>query len=616
MVGDPHREPQTDEQLVPEDDAIIGRAFRWSLLALGVLALLVSLGLLLAKRGAGAEPVRAKDPGAIPDLQQAIQTIPAVAFLDVVAAAGLDFVHENGARGEKLLPETMGSGGAFLDYDGDGDQDILLVNGDDWPGAQPSSRQPTPALYRNDGTGRFQDVTGAAGLGVGFYGTGVAAADYDGDGDLDLFVTALGRNHLFRNESLRFVDVARQAGVAGAESDWHTSAGFFDYDGDGDLDLFVCRYVKWSKEVDIELNFTLNGKDRAYGPPTNYEGTYPILYRNDGDGTFTDVSAAAGVRIDNPATRRPMAKSLGIAIIDLDSDGWLDVIVANDTVQNFLFHNRGDGTFEELGAVSGLGFDSAGNARGAMGIDAAHYRNDETLAVAIGNFANEMTSFYVGNGKSLRFSDEAIAEGIGAPSRSFLKFGLFFLDYDLDGRLDLLEANGHLENEINQVQASQSYRQPAQLFWNAGPDERSCFVEVPRDKLGDLARPIVGRGATYGDMDADGDLDLLLTQVAGAPLLLRNDQRLGHHWLRVKLVGRAPNRDAIGAWVELVADGITQRRQVMPTRSYLSQVELPVTFGLGKTERVEALRVRWPDGSLQQVSVAEIDRQIEIVQPG
>jgi hypothetical protein len=234
--------------------------------------------------------------------------------------------------------------------------------------------------------------------------------------------------------------------------------------------------------------------------------------------------------------------------------------------------------------------------------------------VAIGNFANEMTSFYVSRGSLPVFTDEAMGEGIGAPSRVYLKFGLFFFDFDLDGRLDLLEANGHLESEIAQVQASQTYRQPAQLFWNAGPESRSAFVEVPRERLGDLARPIVGRGATYADIDGDGDLDVLLTEVAGRPLLLRNDQRLGHHWLRVKLRGKPPNTEAIGAWVELAAGGVTQRRQVMPTRSYMSQVELPATFGLGAADRVDALSVTWPDGTVQSVGAVTVDRTVEVAQ--
>ena len=358
---------------------------------------------------------------------------------------------------------------------------------------------------------------------MSLYGTGVAVGDYDNDGDTDVFISALGENLLLENRQGVFADVTATAGVAGGEGTWSSSTGFFDYDNDGDLDLFVTNYVAWSKTIDMELNFTLNGQDRAYGPPNNYEGSFPYLYRNDGGGRFTDVSVESGVQVNNPATGRPMAKALALSFLDVDDDGYLDVLIANDTVQNFLFHNRGDGTFEEMGSIAGIGFDRAGNATGAMGLDVAHYRNDNQLGIGIANFANEMSSLYVSQSGGLQFSDEAIGEGVGAPSRKFLSFGLFFFDYDLDGRLDLFQTNGHLEDEINQVQSSQHYHQPAQLFWNSGPEARSCFVEVPSDMTGDLALKIVGRAAAYADIDADGDLDILLTQSGDRPLLLRND---------------------------------------------------------------------------------------------
>ncbi|MCU0266991.1 MAG: FG-GAP-like repeat-containing protein, partial [Actinomycetia bacterium] len=332
-----------------------------------------------------------------------------------------------------------------------------------------------------------------------------------------------------------------------------------------------------------------------------------------------------------------MAKALGVAPVDLDGDGRLDLLVANDTVQNFLLRNRGDGTFEEIGTAAGVAFDRDGAATGAMGIDTARYRNDEALAVAIGNFANEMTSFYVTQGVPDLLADEAIQAGIGPASRQALTFGLFFFDADLDGQIDLLQANGHLEAEINQVQPSQHYAQPAQLFWNCGPDCPAAYVPVPGQRLGDMARPMVGRGATYADVDGDGDLDVLLTENGGPPRLLRNDQAdldvlltengglprllrndqaLGHHWLRVRLLGRAPNPDAVGALVELTAGGVTQYRQVTPARSYLSQVELPVTFGLGQSAAVERLRVTWPDGSTEDVPVEGVDRLVTVRQAG
>lgn len=592
-----------DDDLVPEDDRIIGRAFRWSLVVIAVLMAAGAMGFYIARRPGDVEPVTAIQASA-PEEVVPLEA-PPVPFIDVTQEAGIDFVHFNGARGDKLLPETMGGGVAFFDYDGDGDSDLLLVNSSSWPHDPPASPRPTSALYRNDGKGKFQNVSRETGLDVTLYGMGVAVADYDADGDVDVFLTAVGPNKLLRNDGGRFQDVTAEAGVAGDVEAWSTGAGFFDYDNDGDLDLFVCNYVRWSKEIDFGLDFRLTGVGRAFGPPQNYQGTYPYLYRNEGKGKFTEVGATAGLHVDNPATGVPMAKALAIGPVDVDGDGWIDVLMANDTVQNFLFHNQGDGTFVEAGEAFSVAYDRNGNATGAMGIDSAYFRNDHNLGFFIGNFANEMSSVYVAQDEPQFFVDEAITEGIGAPSRLMLSFGMLLFDADLDARLDLLQANGHIEEEIQKVDPSQHYRQPGQLFWNAGG---AGFVVEPEEKVGDLAREIVGRGAAYADVDGDGDVDVVLTQIAGPPLLLRNDQKLGSHWVRIKLVGKAPNRDAIGAWVELVAGGVTQRRQVMPTRSYLTQVEPVLTFGLGKLERVESVKVKWPNGREQVVEEVEVDR--------
>jgi hypothetical protein len=602
-----------EEEWVPEDDTVIGRTFQWSLVVLAGIAVVIGLWLYLARLPAAVKPEQVIVAVAPETVVQAVEA-PTVRFVDMTREAEINFTHSNGAYGDKLLPETMGGGVAFLDYDNDGDQDLLLVNASLWPHRNHAEPLPTMALYQNDGQGQFQDVTVQAQLDVSFYGMGVAVADYDGDGWTDVFFTVVGQNRLFRNHHGVFAEVTDRAGVAGGDEEWSTSAGFFDYDNDGDLDLFVTNYVRWSKEIDVALDYRLTGVGRAYGPPHNYEGTFPYLYRNNGDGTFTDVSTASGIQMRNSATGAPAAKSLGLAPIDVDRDGRMDVLVANDTVKKYFFHNLGHGTFEEVGELYGLAYGSDGKATGAMGVDVGHFRNDHNLGFMIGNFANEMTSVYVSQDDLTFFVDDAIGEGIGAPSRRALTFGLLLFDYDLDGRLDMLQANGHIENEIHKMDPSQQYHQAAQLFWNAGVDQKPRFVAVSAEKTGDLAREIVGRGAAYADIDGDGDLDVVLTQIAGPLLLLRNDQSLGHHWLRVKLVGRSPNRDAIGAWVELKAGGIIQRRQVMPTRGYLSQVELPVTFGLGKSDHVEALQVTWPDGSEQTVTQVAVDQMLVLEQ--
>ena len=603
-----------------EDDNIAA-AFRWSLLVIAGVGLLVAL-VLAARYFAQPRPEMLTEDATV-DLGRLLARPdqpepPPGQFSDITQAAGIDFVHENGARGERLLPETMGGGVAFLDYNRNGHQDLLFINSDTWPHDRiPGERRPNALrLYENDGDGNFREVTAAAGLdGISFYGMGVAAGDYDGDGWTDIYVTALGFNRLFRNTGGAFIDVTQSSGVAGGENTWSTSAAFMDYDNDGLLDLFVVNYVEWSRETDFEVDYRLAGIGRAYGPPSNFEGTQPYLYRNNGDGSFSEVGAEAGVHVTNPATGFPVGKGLALAPVDLDEDGLLDVVVANDTVRNFAFHNQGDGTFIETGSEWGLGFDRNGQATGAMGIDWAHFRNDEALAIAIGNFANEMSSFFVSQGDTGQFADEAIVSGVGPATRLALTFGLFFFDYDRDGRLDYLQANGHVENEIERVQASQRYRQAAQLFWNCGRDCRAPLLEVARDRIGGLSKPIVGRGAAYADINGDGRLDVILTQVGGAPLLLRNDLDNGHHWLRISLHSAGRNTAAIGAELVLDAGGQRQRRTVMPTRSYLSQAELPVSFGLGQVTAIERLLIRWPDGSEQVLTGLELDRHHVINKP-
>ena len=538
---------------------------------------------------------------------------PAVVFRDITAAAGIDFVHTNGAYGDKLMPESIGSGAAFFDYDNDNDQDLLLVNSTWFPGHEQDAR-PTLALYRNNGSGQFTDVTREAGLAIECFGMGVAVGDFDNDGWVDLYITALGENYLLKNGQGQFTDITTSSGTAGQASDWSTAATFLDYDNDGDLDLFVGNYVQWTREIDLEIDFRVTGLGRAIGAPNHFFGTTNRLYRNDGHGGFSDVSQSAGIMITDTDTQAPKGKALAVAPVDYDRDGRMDLFVANDTTRNFLYHNLGDGQFEEIGALEGFAFDRNGKATGAMGIDAAYFRNDDDLGIGIGNFATEMSSLYVTAGGQPPFVDEAILEGFGPASRLALTFGLFFFDYDLDGRLDLFQANGHLETEINVVQSSQTYAQPAQLFWNCGSNCRGRFVSV--DDPGDLATPMVGRGAAYADIDNDGDLDMVVTQNGRRAVLFRNEQSLGHHWLRVRLAGKGSNRDAIGALVELSVNGVTQRRVVTPTRSYLSQSELPLTFGLGASETLDELRITWPNGEQQTAPVPRVDVMMTIHQPG
>jgi hypothetical protein len=550
--------------------------------------------------------------------------VPPVRFTDVTKAAHIDFRHFNGAAGQKLLPETMGPGVAVLDYDRDGKQDLLFVNGCPWPGHPGPAQAPCLALYRNKGDGTFEDVTEEVGLKVTMYGMGVAVGDINNDGYPDVFVTGVGGNRLFLNVQgaegrRRFEDITTTARVAGPGG-WPQSASrdeftawekpiafassvtFLDYNGDGLLDLFVCYYVTWSPAKDLSIDASLTGIGRSYLQPTQFEGAQCALYRNV-DGThFEDVSAEAGVQVferegtDETAPVRSVGKSLGVIVCDPDDDGWPDIVVANDTVRNFFFHNVPDGKggrrFEEKGQLANVAY-AEGKARGAMGIDWGEYRPGKN-ALIITNFANEPDTFLrLDDPRKPRFSDQALSEGLYGPSRGPLKFGAFFFDYDNDGRLDLLTCNGHLEPEIGKLQRGQTYRQPVQLFWNTG----GGFEPVTAADAGpDLFRPLVGRGCAFLDFNRDGKLDVVLTENNGPARLLRNDNDLKHHWVRLTLEGdgKRSNSSAIGAQITVEAGGMVLRRQVTGGRGYLSQSELPVTVGLGSATKVDRVTVRWP----------------------
>ena len=524
---------------------------------------------------------------------------PSIVFAEVTRAAGIAFRHTNGAFGNKYLPETLGSGAAFLDADGDGWQDLFFVNSTHWPGRP--GRPSRSALYRNRGNGTFEDVTVAAGLDVEMYGIGAAAADYDNDGRVDLYVTVLGRNRLFRNAGGgRFVDVTDRAGVG--DPGFSTCAAWVDYDRDGDLDLFVCNYVVWT--IATDLHCTITGTHKSYCTPESYKGQSSTLYRNRGDGTFEDVTRQAKMY-------DPTSKSLGVTLIDFDSDGWLDLFVANDTEPTKLYRNDRNGTFTEMGVVAGVAFNEAGVARAGMGVDAADYDGSGRPSLVIGNFSNEMMALYTNEGNGL-FIDEAPATTIGKASLLTLAFACFFFDYDLDGRPDIFAANGHVADDIQAVQPNVTYAQPAHLFRNLGGRR---FEDVTAKVGRALTSPVVGRGAAYGDYDHDGDLDLAVTANNGAARLLRNDGGNRNRSLRLTLRGTSSNRDAIGSKVELLLDGKPGPWSIVKTgSSYASQSELPLTFGLGSRTRVSGVRITWPEGRVESLPAIDADRMVTVEQ--
>jgi hypothetical protein len=510
---------------------------------------------------------------------------PSFFLKDVTQQAGINFRHNSGAYGGKLLPETLGSGCAFFDYDADGYPDILLVNSMDWPGHQRT--RSTLKLYKNNHNGTFSDVTRAAGLDIELYGMGVAVADYNNDGFPDILITCVGQNRLFLNTGKgTFRDVTKSSGLAG-RSAFSTSALWFDYDRDGYLDLFVCNYVNWSPEHDVFCS--LDGKNKSYCTPEAYRGETCWLFRNRGNGTFEDVTAASGI-FDTSS------KSLGVAMLDFDQDGWPDLFVANDTQPNKLYRNLRNGKFKDVAVEAGLAFSADGKARAGMGVDVGDFENSGRPGIAITNFDNEMVGLYRSPSAG-QFDDISIAAGVGGPSKTTLGFGCGFADLDLDGRLDLVVANGHIDDTVRNIRGNVGYAQPPHLFMNLGNGK---FQDVVGSNGGDFAAPRVGRGLAFADFDRDGDLDLLLTTNNGPAYLFRNDLNSGNRFLRVHLTGTKSNRDAIGAVVRIYHGGETQMRTVRGGSSYLSQSELPLTFGVGKSERIDRLTIEWPSGASQE----------------
>jgi hypothetical protein len=515
----------------------------------------------------------------------ATQPQPSFLLKDVTQQAGINFRHNSGAYGGKLLPETLGSGCAFLDYDADGYADILLVNSMDWPGHQRT--RSTLKLYKNNRNGTFSDVTRAAGLDIELYGMGIAVADYNNDGFPDILITCVGQNRLFLNSGKgTFRDATKTSGLAGRLA-FSTSALWFDYDRDGHLDLFVCNYVNWSPEHDVFCS--LDGKNKSYCTPEAYRGETCWLFRNRGNGTFEDVTAASGI-FDTSS------KSLGVAMLDFDQDGWPDLFVANDTQPNKLYRNLRNGKFKDVAVEAGLAFSADGKARAGMGVDVGDFENSGRPGIVVTNFDNEMVGLYRSPSAG-QFDDVSIAAGVGGPSKTTLGFGCGFADLDLDGRLDLVVANGHIDDTVRNIRGNVGYAQPPHLFLNLG---KGRFQDVVGSNGGDFAAPRVGRGLAFADFDRDGDVDLLLTTNNGPGYLFRNDLNNGNRFLRLHLTGTKSNRDAVGAVVRIYLGGEIQMRTVRAGSSYLSQSELSLTFGVGKADRIDRLTVEWPGGSTQE----------------
>jgi hypothetical protein len=519
----------------------------------------------------------------------------AVKFTDITARAGIHFAHNSGRAGKKYLPETMGAGCAFLDIDGDGWPDILLVNSKDFT---PRGRKSLPALYRNNRNGTFTDITAGSGLDVEMYGLGVAVADFDNDGRQDVYITALEGDRLFHNESNgKFRDVTKQSGIDNAR--FGTSALWFDYDKDGKLDLFVANYVQWNAKGDLWCS--LDGATKSYCTPESYKGWSSKLYHNQGGGRFEDVTQKAGLG-------EPSSKSLGAAMLDYNGDGWPDLFVSNDTQPNKLYRNNGNGTFTEEAVSAGVALGEDGVARGAMGVDSADYDRSGRPHLLVGNFSNQMLGLYHNEGKGL-FVDEAPRSPIGRASLLTLTFGAFFFDYDLDGYPDIFAANGHIDEEIGRVQPKIQYKQSPLLFHNNG---KGGFDNASATAGPDLMRQVVARGAAYADIDHDGDLDILVSTNNGPAYLYRNDGGNRNHWVTARLTGSKSNRSAIGAVVRVESASGKQWQMVHSGSSYCSQSDLALTFGLRQDPVIAALEVAWPSGTKQRFTNVPVDRFVNI----
>ena len=522
-----------------------------------------------------------------------------VIFRDVTSPAGIRFKHTSAATGQKYLVETMGSGCAFFDYDNDGYLDIYLVNGAPLPGFTPRQRI-SNALYRNNKDGTFTDVTATAHVdGGGIYGMGVAVGDYNNDGNEDLYVTGFGRSILYHNNGDgTFTDVTEAAGV-GNGAQWAVSAAFLDYDNDGRLDLFVSNYLDYTLLNNVQCGARDKGL-RSYCHPANYRGTRNKLYHNNGDGTFTDVSEKSGIALAE-------GKGMGVVAADLDGDGFVDIFVSNDTVPNFLYHNNGDGTFNEVGAFSGVAYSLDGQAKSGMGVDVGDFDGDGKPDLLLTALSQYGASLYRNDGDGL-FTDVASQIGLTEPTFLLGGWGVKFLDYDNDGDQDIFITNSHVMDDIASYSDALTYKQPDLLLENRG----GHFVDATNRQPA-LTEPRVGRGLAFGDFDNDGDMDILVSNNNGPPSLLRNDFGNRNHWVKFKLVGTKSNRNGVGAKVTVVAGDLVQTDQVKGGGSYLSAHDPRLHFGLGKRETIDSVEIHWPSGRIQRLTGVKPDR-ILIVQ--
>ncbi|HKH98239.1 MAG TPA: CRTAC1 family protein [Candidatus Sulfotelmatobacter sp.] len=513
------------------------------------------------------------------------------------AVSGITWTHTNGKSPQKYLPETTGAGCAFLDYDGDGWMDIYLVNSGkcDFFNPDPPLRN---ALYRNNRDGTFTDVTAKAGVAVGGYGQGVAVGDYDGDGFPDLYVTQYGRNILYHNNGDgTFTDVTEKAGVAAPG--WSSSAVWFDYDNDGRLDLFVCRFVDFDKSKNLPC---AAGDSPGYCIPRLYKPMPSWFFHNNGDGTFTDVSKASGIG-------NFLGKAWGAVATDINNDGRMDLFVANDTVQNFLFANRGGGRFEEIGAQAGVAYSEAGRPRSGMGVDSADFNQDGWMDLFVANIDHEMYSLYQNNHDET-FDDVALSLGIAKATRLMSGWGLKFFDYDNDGDLDLFLANGNPDDLIQVFYKDVNYEEPLLLFHGSG----KTLGNVSAQSGPLFARPMSARGLALGDFDNDGAVDVLVSCNNQPPVLLRNNVGSQNHWLGVKLVGQKSNIDAIGARLTYQAGDLKRSRMKVGGGSYLSSHDPRMVLGIGKRTKIDWLEIAWPQpsGLVQRFTDLPVDRYITI----